>query len=128
MFDVSSLLYGVAWAAETAPAVAAEGDATSSLMRFAPLFLIFAVFYFLLIRPQQKKLDEHAGMIKALKKGDKVITGGGIVGSVVKLDDDEKVTIEIAEGVQVKMVRSTISSVVAEKSSEKAGSAVAKKK
>lgn len=120
MIDITHLLYGAAWAAETAAPVAEAGGESSSLMRFAPLFLIFAVFYFLLIRPQQKKMDEHTTMLKALKKGDKVVTGGGIVGTIVKLDDDEQVTIEIAEGVQVKIVRSTIGNLVADKKAEKA--------
>lgn len=112
MLNFPLLFTKAAFAADTAKQTY-SGD--SSLMRFLPLFLIFAVFYFLLIRPQQKKIDEHEKMIKALKKGDKVITGGGIVGSVVKLDDESHVTVEIADGVRVKVVRATISDVVKEK-------------
>jgi len=114
MLDFTGLLYGTALAADSAPAMQAQQD--SSLMRFLPLFLIFGVFYFLLIRPQQKKIDEHAKMIKELKKGDKVITGGGVIGTITRLDDDERVTVEIADGVQVKVVRSTISGHFVEKS------------
>lgn len=77
------------------------------------LFLvIMAVFYFLLIRPQDKKLKEHKKMLDALRRGDRVVTSGGIVGTVIKLEGDEYVTVEIAENVRVKVVRSTISSVV----------------
>ncbi|MBV8060635.1 MAG: preprotein translocase subunit YajC [Alphaproteobacteria bacterium] len=81
-------------------------------MQFLPLVLIFAVFYFLIIRPQQKKMDQHQSMLKAIQKGDKVVTGGGIVGTVHKLDGDDHLSVEIAEGVRVKIVRSSISSVL----------------
>lgn len=114
MFDLAHFFVGAALAADTATDVQQSSDITSSLMRFLPLFLIFAVFYFLLIRPQQKKLEEHTSLIKALKKGDKVITGGGIVGTVSGLAGDEYVMVEIAQGVQVKVARSTISGYVKE--------------
>ncbi len=92
----------------------AGGDASagSLIMQLAPLILIFVVFYFLLIRPQQKRMREHRDMLSALRRGDRVVTGGGIIGQIVKVSDDE-VTIEIAEGVRVRVMRATISSVLA---------------
>ncbi len=77
-----------------------------------PLLLIFVVFYFLLIRPQNKKLKEHRQMIEALRRGDKVVTGGGIIGSVSKIDNDAEITVEIAEKVRVKVLRHTITEVL----------------
>ena len=120
MFDLTHLFAGASWAADTASTAQPQGDITASIMRFMPLLLIFAVFYFLLIRPQQKKLDEHTSMTKALKKGDQVVTSGGIVGAITKLEDDVYAVIEIAQGVQVKVVRSTISSLAGSKDAAKA--------
>ncbi|NIY72620.1 preprotein translocase subunit YajC [Marivivens donghaensis] len=77
-----------------------------------PFILIFAIMYFLLIRPQQKKLKEHQNMVAALRRGDQVVTQGGIIGKVSKVKDDNEVEIEIASGVNVRVVRSTISQVV----------------
>ena len=77
-----------------------------------PLALIFVIFYFLLIRPQQKKMKQHREMVSNVRRGDKVVTGGGIVGTVSRVSDDGEVTVEIAEGVKVKIVRDTISAVV----------------
>ena len=77
-----------------------------------PLLLIFAVFYFLLIRPQQKKMKEHREMLVAVRRGDKVVTGGGIIGTVSKVISDDEIQVEIAEGVKVKIARSTLSSVM----------------
>ena len=91
---------------------ASSGGGSSFLLQIAPLILIFAVFYFLLIRPQQKKMKEHKAMVAALAKGDKVITAGGLMGTIFKIEDDKIATIEIAENVKVKVVRSTISEVV----------------
>ena len=91
---------------------ASSGGGSSFLIQIAPLILIFAVFYFLLIRPQQKKMKEHKAMVAALAKGDKVITAGGLMGTIFKIEDDKIATIEIAENVKVKVVRSTISEVV----------------
>jgi preprotein translocase subunit YajC len=93
-------------------AAGAPGGGMESLMSLAPLVLIFVVFYFLLIRPQQKKLKEHKTMLEALRRGDKVVTGGGIVGTIVKVADDEA-TVEIAENVRVRVLRSTITTVLA---------------
>lgn len=77
-----------------------------------PLILIFVVFYFLLIRPQQKKAKEHKGMLEAIRRGDKIVTGGGIIGTIIKVIDDNMVSVEIAEGVRVRVQRALISSVL----------------
>lgn len=74
---------------------------------FVPLILMFVIFYFLLIRPQQKKAKEHQAMIEALKKGDKIITSGGIYGTIIKVEDND-LQIEIADNVRIKMIRSNI--------------------
>jgi preprotein translocase subunit YajC len=75
--------------------------------QFIPLILIFVIFYFFLIRPQQKKVKQHKAMVEALKRGDKVITSGGIVGTVERVIDNEKVEVKISENVNVEIVRST---------------------
>jgi preprotein translocase subunit YajC len=85
----------------------------SALVQFLPLILIFVVFYFLLIRPQQRKAKEHRAMLDALRRGDRVVTGGGIIGNVVRVDTPEEVTVDIADGVRVRVLRSTITSVLA---------------
>lgn len=91
----------------------AAGGAGAIVMQLLPLILIFVVFYFLLIRPQQKKMKEHKAMLGALKRGDRVVTAGGILGEVklVKETSDE-VEVEIANGVRVTVVRGTISAVI----------------
>jgi preprotein translocase subunit YajC len=85
----------------------------TAMVQFLPLVLIFVVFYFLLIRPQQKKQKEHRSMLDALRRGDRVVTGGGIVGTVSKVVSPEEVEVDIAPNVRVRIVRSTISSVLA---------------
>ena len=77
----------------------------SGIGQFIPLILIFVIFYFFLIRPQQKKVKEHKAMVESLKRGDKVITSGGITGTVERLIDNDKVEVEIAENVKVKPSR-----------------------
>ena len=77
-----------------------------------PLILIFAIMYFLLIRPQQKKLKEHQAMVAALRRGDQVITQGGVIGKVTKVKDEGEVEVEIASGVSVRVVRSSIATVL----------------
>ena len=77
-----------------------------------PLVLIFVVFYFLLIRPQQKKAKEHKAMLEAVRRGDKVVTGGGIIGTVTKVNDDNEVTVEIADGVKVRVQRGLIATIL----------------
>jgi preprotein translocase subunit YajC len=83
-----------------------------SLEQFMPLVLIFAVFYFLLIRPQQKRAKQHKEMLGQLRRGDRVVTSGGIIGTVNKLVSDTEVAVEIAEGVRVRVVRGTITEVL----------------
>ncbi len=87
-------------------------EGQNPLELFLPLILIFVVFYFLLIRPQQKRMKEHRNMLGALRRGDRVVTGGGIIGTITKAADDE-LTVEISEGVRVKVLRGTVSSVLA---------------
>lgn len=80
--------------------------------QFVPLILIFLIMYFLLIRPQQKKMKQHQAMVAALRRGDQVITQGGMVGKVVKVKEDGELELEIAEGVKVRVIQNTIASVV----------------
>ena len=79
----------------------------SGIGQFIPLILIFVIFYFFLIRPQQKKAKEHKIMVENLKRGDQVITSGGIVGTVERVMENDKVEIEISENVKVEIVKST---------------------
>ena len=79
----------------------------SGIGQFIPLILIFVIFYFFLIRPQQKKVKEHKLMVENLKRGDKVITNGGIVGSIERVIDNDKVEVLISENVKVEVVKST---------------------
>jgi preprotein translocase subunit YajC len=88
-------------------------DSQGAIVQFLPLVLIFVVFYFLLIRPQQKKAKDQKAMLEALRRGDRVVTAGGIIGTVSRVVGPEEIVIEIAEGVRVRVVRSTISSVLA---------------
>jgi preprotein translocase subunit YajC len=88
-------------------------DNQGALIQFLPLVLIFVVFYFLLIRPQQRKAKDHRVMLDALRRGDRIVTGGGIIGTVARADNPEEVTVDIAEGVRVRIVRSTITNVLA---------------
>jgi preprotein translocase subunit YajC len=91
---------------------AAAPTAGSAIAQFVPLILIFLIMYFLLLRPQQKKMKQHRAMVEALRRGDQVVTSGGIVGKVSKVQEDGMVEVEIAEGVKVKVVRHTISQVL----------------
>ncbi len=93
-----------------AQAAGAPG-AGSAFAQFIPLILIFAIMYFLMIRPQQKRAKQHREMVAALKKGDNVVTSGGILGKVSSVRDDE-VEVEIATGVKVRLVRGSITQVV----------------
>ena len=79
----------------------------SGIGQFIPLILIFVIFYFFLIRPQQKKVKEHKAMVENLKKGDKIVTSGGITGTISRVVDNEKVEVEIADNVTVEVVRNT---------------------
>ena len=89
----------------------AGGGTTDMLTSLLPLVLIFVVFYFLLIRPQQKKMKDHKAMIEAVRRGDIVTTAGGIIGKVLKVQEDGLVQVEIAEGVKVKVLKGTIGEV-----------------
>ncbi|MEA2781560.1 MAG: preprotein translocase subunit YajC [Rhodospirillaceae bacterium] len=95
-----------------AAAGAAEQSPFGMLGSILPFALIFVVFYFLLFRPQQKKMKDHRAMISAVKRGDRVVTSGGIIGVVTKVVDDNELQIEIAEGVRVRALRSSISEVL----------------
>ncbi|MGB8812465.1 MAG: preprotein translocase subunit YajC [Paracoccaceae bacterium] len=90
----------------------AAGGAAGAFTSFVPLILIFAIMYFLLIRPQQKKLKEHKAMVEALRKGDQILTQGGILGKVVLVHADGIVEVEIATGVKVRVMRHTIAQVL----------------
>lgn len=93
-------------------AQAAASDPAGTFGALIPLVLIFVVFYFLMIRPQQKRVKDHKAMVDALRRGDRIITNGGLVGVVTKVTDGEReVQIEIAEGVRVKVVRDMIATV-----------------
>ncbi len=95
-----------------AQAAAGVSGTASMFANIMPLVLVFGIMYFLLIRPQQRKMKEHKALVAALRRGDQVITSGGILGKVVKDVDGNIVEIEIAEGVKVKVIKSTITSVV----------------
>jgi preprotein translocase subunit YajC len=94
------------------PAYAQGVGGASGITSFIPLILIFAIMYFLMIRPQQKKVKEHRAMVEALRKGDQIVTAGGIMGKVSKVGADNEVEVEIASGVKVKVVQSTIQAVL----------------
>jgi len=95
----------------TAAAAAQPSGSAAFFFQMFPLLLIFVIFYVLMIRPQQKRVREHQTAIAAIKKGDEVVTGGGIRGRVTKVTDDEA-EIEIAQGVRVRVVKSTLSQVL----------------
>ena len=95
---------------QTAPSGQAGGTA-GILLGILPWLLIFGIFYILMIRPQQRRVKEHQAAINAVKKGDEVITGGGIRGRVTKVSDDEA-EVEIAQGVKIRVIKSTISNVL----------------
>jgi preprotein translocase subunit YajC len=95
---------------QTAPASQASGT-TQMLLGIAPWLLIFVIFYVLMIRPQQQRVKQHQAQIAAVKKGDEVITGGGIRGRVTRVTDDEA-EVEIAQGVKIRVVKSTITAVL----------------
>ncbi len=83
-----------------------------SFGQFIPLILIFAIMYFLMIRPQQKKMKEHKAMVDSLRRGDQVITQGGLIGKVSKVKDEQEIEVELADGVKVRVVRGTIAQVI----------------
>ena len=83
---------------------------SSNFAQFIPLILIFVIFYFFLIRPQQKRVREHKDMVKNLKRGDEVITSGGIIGKVDRVYEDDKLEIQISDGVKVNVIKNTVQS------------------
>lgn len=95
--------------AQTAAPAAGGAD---MIVQFLPLILIFVVFYFLLIRPQQKKMKEHKSMLEAIRRGDRVVTGGGIIGTVTKVGPEDELQVEIAENVRVRVMRATVNIVL----------------
>ncbi len=84
----------------------------SGFAQFIPLILIFVIFYFFLIRPQQKKVKEHKLMVAALKRGDEVVTSGGVIGKVERILGDDKIDLSISENVTIQVVQSTIQSLL----------------
>ena len=84
----------------------------SGFTQFIPLILIFVIFYFFLIRPQQKKVKEHKLMVSALKRGDEVVTSGGVIGKVERILGDDKIDLSISENVTIQVVQSTIQSLL----------------
>lgn len=96
-------------------AAAAPSAGTSFFIQTIPLVLVFVIFWFLMIRPQQKRMREHQAQIAAVKKGDRVVTGGGLIGKVTRVTDTE-VEVELGQGVRVTAVKSTLTQVVDPKS------------
>mgnify|MGYP002624448751 CR=1 FL=1 len=94
------------------------GDIFTSLL---PIILIMVVFYFLLIRPQQKKVKQHREMVAALRRGDKIVTAGGLIGTVTKVVSDTEAQVELAEGVRVRVMRATIQDVLSNSEAPKGG-------
>ena len=92
-------------------AAAAPSGAAAFFLNIFPLLLVFVIFWFLMIRPQQKRMKEHQAQIAAVKKGDRVVTGGGLIGKVIKVSDNE-VEVELGQGVRVTAVKSTLTQVV----------------
>ena len=90
---------------------AAGGDTNSMLMSLLPFALIFVIMYFLILRPQQKRVKEHQELVKNLRRGDTVVTSGGLIGKVTKVVDDEQVEVEIADGVRIRQMRTMVSAV-----------------
>ena len=85
---------------------------TQGFAQFIPLILIFVIFYFFLIRPQQKRVKDHKAMVESLKRGDEVITSGGIIGTVDRVMEDDRIEVTIGEGTKVQIIRSTITSLL----------------
>lgn len=125
MFDFSSLLIASAHAQAAAGGMPPEPSPVASLV---PFILIVVVFWFLIIRPQNKRFKEHQAMVKSLKKGDRIVTGGGIIGKVVKAEASaETVQVEIAAGVTVEVTRATVSALAPSEGKKPAASKPAAK-
>ena len=87
--------------------------------QFVPLILIFAIMYFLLIRPQQRKLKDHKKMVESLRRGDMIVTQGGLIGKVTKVKEDNELEVELSEGVKVRVVQSTVAQVLSKQSPQR---------
>ncbi len=94
------------------PAYAQIGGAGDSFGMFVPLILIYVVFYFLMIRPQQKKQKNHREMIGALRRGDRIVTNGGLIGSISRVANDSELIVEVASGVKVRVLRSMVAEIL----------------
>ena len=92
---------------------------STGFAQFVPLILIFVIFYFFLIRPQQKKIKDHKLMVSSLKRGDEVVTSGGIIGRIERILEDDKLDLTISEGVNVQVIRSTVQSLINKPQSQK---------
>src|SRR5689334_10189288 len=99
------------WITPAYAQAAAGGDTNSMLMSLLPFALIFVIMYFLILRPQQRKAKEHGDLVKNIRRGDTIVTSGGLVGKVTKVVDDDQVEFEIADGVRVRQMRQMISGV-----------------
>jgi len=113
--------------AQTSGGAAAGGFSIDALQQFLPLILIFVVFYFLMIRPQQKKMKAHREMVNALRRGDRVLLQGGIYGQVAKVTSETEVLVEIADKVQIRVTRGAVAEVL-EKTQPVAASAETEEK
>lgn len=100
---------------------AAPGGAMGGIIGIIPFILMFVIFYFLLIRPQQKRAKEHRQMVENLRRGDQVITAGGIKGKVTRVGDDDEAEIQIADEVRIRIVKSTVAAVVSKTEPAKEG-------
>ena len=94
-----------------AQAAGAAGDTNSMLMSLLPFALIFVIMYFLILRPQQKRVKDHAELVKNLRRGDTIITSGGLGGKATKVVDDDQVEMEIADGIRIRQMRQMITAV-----------------
>ena len=99
------------WITPAYAQAAAGGDASSMLMSLLPFVAIFVIMYFLILRPQQRRQKEHGDLVKNLRRGDTVVTNGGLLGKVTKVVDDDQIEVEIADGVRVRQMRSMVSEV-----------------
>ena len=88
-----------------------SGDSSSMIVQFMPLILIIVIMYFLILRPQQRRVKQHQELVKSLRRGDTVISSGGLIGKVTKVVDDDQIEVEIADGVRVRQMRSMVSEV-----------------
>ena len=99
------------WITPAYAQAAAGGDANSMLMSLLPFALIFVIMYFLILRPQQKKVKDHSELVKNIRRGDTVVTTGGLVGKVTKVVDDDQIEVELTEGVRVRQMRQMVTDV-----------------